>query len=116
MKNLKRFTTPLYLEEFLKGHSSEYVVGWEELKGITKEFLSNTGWHPTYIEQVAGAIRYSKYNFFKKYILRNIAQKNNAQTDTSEDYEYTDWTQVQRILAKVEKAVEEIHKPEKVSS
>lgn len=90
--------------------------GWEELEGITKDFLSRTGWHPTFIDQVAGALRYTKYNFFKRYILRNIAQKNNAQTDTSDDYEYTDWAQVQRILTKVEKAVGETHKSDKVTS
>ncbi|MBD3616300.1 MAG: hypothetical protein HUJ22_06985 [Gracilimonas sp.] len=81
--------------------------GWEELEKITKDFLHKTGWYPSFIEHIAGAIRYSEYNFFKKYIARNIAKRNNAQTNTSEDHEYTDWGQVKRILTKVEKAVAE---------
>jgi menaquinone-dependent protoporphyrinogen oxidase len=84
--------------------------GWAELEEITKGFLSRTSWHPTIIEHVAGAIRYSEFNFFKKYIARNVADKKNAQTNTSEDHEYTDWGQVKRILTKVEKEVAETTK------
>ena len=96
--------------------ANDVPEGWKELDIITKDFLSKTGWHPIFVEQVAGAIRYSKYNWFKKYILRNIAAKNDAQTNTSEDYEYTDWGQVKRILTKIEHAVKEAHSSEKVSS
>ncbi|MCW9705842.1 flavodoxin domain-containing protein [Fodinibius salsisoli] len=76
---------------------------WEELKTITDEFLKVTGWQPDYVEQVAGALRYSKYNFFKKFIMRMIAQKSGGDTDPSKDYEYTDWEQVKAIVAKLEK-------------
>ena len=94
----------------------EEPEGWKELEDITKDFLNRTGWHPTFIDQVAGALRYSKYNYFKKFIMRNIAQKNEAQTDTSEDYEYTDWGQVTRILTKLEEAVSEAKKSKKVTT
>ncbi|SMO62932.1 flavodoxin domain-containing protein [Fodinibius sediminis] len=78
---------------------------WEELKEITSTFLEQTGWHPTHVEQVAGALRYSKYNFLKKFIMRLIAQQNDGDTDTSEDYEYTDWNQVKDILALLENQI-----------
>lgn len=78
---------------------------WEELKKITKQFFDKTKWHPVLTEYVAGALRYSEYNFFKKFIMRLIAQKSSGDTDTSQDYEYTDWDQVKRILPRLEKEV-----------
>lgn len=84
--------------------------GWKELEQITKDFLSRTGWHPTFVAHLAGALRYSKYNFFKKFIMRNIAKNNQAQTDVSEDYEYTDWKEVQQILTNIEQAISEKNK------
>lgn len=78
---------------------------WEELKTITKQFFDKTKWHPALTEYVAGALLYSEYNFFKKFIMRLIAQKNSGDTDTSQDYEYTDWDQVKRILPRLEKEV-----------
>lgn len=78
---------------------------WEELNRITQEFLNETGWNPTFIEQVAGALRYTKYNFFKKFIMRMIAQKTGDSTDTSKDHEYTDWDQVERMITRLERAI-----------
>lgn len=78
---------------------------WEELKTITKKFFDETHWQPQLTEHVAGALRYSKYNFFKKFVMRLIAQKSSGDTDTSQDYEYTDWDQVKNILPRMEKEV-----------
>jgi menaquinone-dependent protoporphyrinogen oxidase len=54
-------------------------------------FLRATGWQPLRIEQVAGALLYSKYGFFKKMLVRSIMKKAGGDTDTSKDYEYTNW-------------------------
>ena len=70
----------------------------EELHEITATFLTDTGWVPVDIEQVAGALLYTKYDFFKKLIMRMIAKKEGHETNTSEDYEYTDWAQVKAFL------------------
>lgn len=75
----------------------------QELEEIAKNFLDKTGWNPTFVEQVAGALRYTKYNFFKKFIMRMIARKNGGSTDTAKDTEYTDWNQVKRLLNQLEK-------------
>lgn len=80
---------------------------WKELEEVTQNFLTKTGWQPNTIEQVAGALRYSKYNFLKRFIMRMIAQKTGGGTDTSEDYEYTDWSQVKGLVTKLEKLVAE---------
>jgi menaquinone-dependent protoporphyrinogen oxidase len=60
-------------------------------------FLRDSGWQPTLIQAVAGALRYSQYNFLVRFVLKRISQKAGGDTDTSRDYEYTDWTVVDHI-------------------
>ena len=48
---------------------------------------------------IAGALMYSKYALPIKWIMQRIAKKSGEDTDTSKDYEYTDWSQVQRYAA-----------------
>ncbi|MGI9205720.1 MAG: flavodoxin domain-containing protein [Woeseiaceae bacterium] len=48
------------------------------------------------VEMIAGALMYSKYSLPMKWLMKSIAGKVGEDTDTSEDYEYTDWEQVRR--------------------
>ncbi len=43
---------------------------------------------------VAGALRYSQYGLLKRVVMRRIAGKESGDTDTSRDYEYTNWDDV----------------------
>ena len=54
-------------------------------------FLEAAGWKPTLVHLVAGALRYTQYDFFKGWILKMIAATKGASTDTSRDHEFTDW-------------------------
>lgn len=54
-------------------------------------FLDVTGWQPTVTHLVAGALRYTQYDFFKCWMLKMIAGYKGASTDTSQDHEFTDW-------------------------
>lgn len=73
---------------------------WRDLRNITKTFLDETHWKPAMVEQVAGALLYTKYDFFKKFIMRMISKKAGGGLDTHTDYEYTDWVQVNEFLSK----------------
>jgi menaquinone-dependent protoporphyrinogen oxidase len=64
---------------------------------LVEEFIARTGWHPQRIELIAGALRYSEYNFLIRFVMQRIAEKEGGDTDTSRDYEYTDWTAVDRF-------------------
>ena len=70
----------------------------KERDEVTAVFLKGTGWKPAYIEQVAGALLYTQYDFFKKLIMRVIAKRHGESTDTSTDYEYTDWEKLKLFL------------------
>jgi menaquinone-dependent protoporphyrinogen oxidase len=61
-------------------------------------FVRETGWRPAYVLPVAGALAYSKYNFFVKLIMKTIARKAGGPTDTSRDYEFTDWAALDRFV------------------
>jgi menaquinone-dependent protoporphyrinogen oxidase len=58
------------------------------------DFLEETGWRPEITATVAGAIRYTNYNFLKKLIIKRIATENGLPTDTTRDHEFTDWDEV----------------------
>jgi len=65
-----------------------------ELETIVERFEESTGWHPGVVKVVAGALPYTRYNFLKRWVLRRIVKKAGGDTDTSRDYEYTDWNDV----------------------
>lgn len=81
--------------------ASDDQASWKELEALTEEFLEHTGWKPRHVAQIAGALRYSQYDFFKKFIMRLIAKKEGGNTDTSHDYEYTDWDKLKAFLDKI---------------
>jgi menaquinone-dependent protoporphyrinogen oxidase len=69
-----------------------------DVKAMIRAFLTETGWRPTRVLLVAGALMYSKYNFLMRFIMKRIARKAGASTDTSRDHEFTDWATVSRVL------------------
>lgn len=52
-------------------------------------------------EMIAGALMYSKYPLPLKWIMKSIARQAGQETDTSKDYEYTDWKQVKQYAEKL---------------
>lgn len=58
------------------------------------EFSERTGWTPTESAAVAGALQYLEYDFMTKLLMRLMMKRGHHPTDTSHDYEYTDWQQV----------------------
>jgi menaquinone-dependent protoporphyrinogen oxidase len=61
-------------------------------------FAAQTGWQPQYALPVAGALAYSKYNVLVRFLMTRIARKAGAPTDTSRDYEFTDWPALDRFV------------------
>lgn len=66
----------------------------EEVAKIAQDFLSETEWSTKTVWHIAGALKYTKYNYFKRLIMRSIAKKEGGSIDTSQDHEYTDWDKV----------------------
>jgi menaquinone-dependent protoporphyrinogen oxidase len=75
-------------------HESEVQ---EEVAATPRRFLSSVGWEPTITKVVAGAVLYTQYGLLKRWMMRRIVAKAGGDTDTSRDYEYTDWADLDRF-------------------
>ena len=70
----------------------------KEVVSCLAEFAKQTGWRPDKVGVFAGALLYTRYGFFKRWIMRKIARsKGSPDLDTSRDYLYTDWESVKRF-------------------
>lgn len=65
-------------------------------RACADQFLAQTGWRPGMVRLVAGALRYTRYNWFVRWMMRRIARKNGGDTDTTRDHVYTDWRRLRR--------------------
>lgn len=85
----------------------------KEAQGYVDQFLDETGWAPNLAETVAGALRYTKYGFVKRFIMKQISKRSGRPTDTSRDFEFTDWHQVRRFT---DRFLQHVASPETASS
>ncbi|MCG8441742.1 MAG: hypothetical protein MI723_08035 [Caulobacterales bacterium] len=60
-------------------------------------FSEQTGWTPGTVHQAAGALRYTQYDFFKRWIMKRIAKEHGLPTQSGGDFEFTDWAALQRF-------------------
>lgn len=72
----------------------------DELKGIAEcadRFQQETGWTPTEIHHIAGAFRFTEYDFFKRWVMRLIAWEKGVKIGPSQELELTDWDALAKI-------------------
>ncbi|MFO1202952.1 MAG: flavodoxin domain-containing protein [Tabrizicola sp.] len=72
---------------------------WAGLRKCLAEFETETGWTPGRVEHVAGAFRFSEYDFFRAWAMRRIADQKGEVVEPGKDKEYTDWAALDRTLA-----------------
>jgi menaquinone-dependent protoporphyrinogen oxidase len=70
----------------------------EEVKAAVEAFCHETGLHPSRIWPVAGALLYREYGVLKRLVLQMIVRRGGGDTDTSRDYDYTDWEALDRFV------------------
>jgi menaquinone-dependent protoporphyrinogen oxidase len=81
--------------------ASRTAGGRAKTQAVVDAFQRKTGWRPSRTELVAGALKYTKYNFVVRFMMRRIAAANGGDVDTSRDYEYTDWGALDRFAAEM---------------
>jgi menaquinone-dependent protoporphyrinogen oxidase len=77
----------------------EHAQSVAQVKSVNERFFAQTGWIPARVENAAGALAYSHYNFVMRFIMQRIARKSGGSTDTSRDHDYTDWAALDRFAA-----------------
>jgi menaquinone-dependent protoporphyrinogen oxidase len=70
-------------------------------RALASGFVKAAGWEPRRIACFAGKLAYTQYGFFIRQMMRFIAWREGAPTDTSRDYEFTDWVAVRRFALDV---------------
>ena len=65
-----------------------------ETNPYINKFLKISNWKPNIIRVFAGKVDYPSYNFFDKYVIKFIMFITKGPTDTSQSYEFTDWSKV----------------------
>lgn len=77
------------------GHDSE---DWKGAEPMLDDLRAATGWTPGQVEQVAGAYVPSKYDFFRRFIMRRIIAAKDPEADLDADKEYTDWRALDIVI------------------
>lgn len=57
--------------------------------------VERTGWQPDRIGLFAGAVKYTQYDALTRLFFKLFSAITTGDTDTSQDYEYTDWDEVE---------------------
>jgi menaquinone-dependent protoporphyrinogen oxidase len=63
------------------------------------KLFERSHWTPQQVGDFAGALKYRKYPWPLRLMMRFIVGMAGGDTDTSRDYEYTDWNAVDRFAA-----------------
>ena len=71
---------------------------WAGLRKCLAAFETDTGWTPGRVEHVAGAFRFTEYDFFRAWAMRRIADQKGEAVEPGKDREYTDWDRLGRAL------------------
>lgn len=69
-----------------------------EARNYPVTLSEQTGWKPNSVLNCAGALKYSEYDFFKRWMLKRIAAAEGGPIDARKDYELTNWTDVKRFV------------------
>ena len=70
-----------------------------DLERIVARFVEDTGWRPDRVAQVAGAFRFTRYDFLKSWAMRWIAARKGQDIDPHSDTEFTDWVALRAVVS-----------------
>ena len=70
------------------------VDDWAGITRCVLKLTETTEWRPGRIAHIAGAFKFTEYDFFKRWAMRRIAREKGIKVDNSEDLEMTDWDQL----------------------
>jgi len=79
----------------------------DEISVVLDRFIETTGWQPRAIIRVAGALAYSRYNLFVRWMMKRIARARGGSTDTSQDHVYTNWAALEHSIFDFVEGVEQ---------
>jgi len=91
---LGAFPNAFFAVSMSASHGGE---GFVRARTYLDAFTARTHWQPRATALFAGALAYTRYPSWMRWMMRFIAGRTGAATDTSRDHEYTDWAAVERF-------------------
>ena len=68
---------------------------------LVQKLFDDTRFDPDVVGMFAGTLAYTRYGWFTKRVMRSISQHEGGETDTTRDWEYTDWEAVDHFASDV---------------
>ena len=62
-----------------------------EAQTFPEKLSMRTGFYASHVHHAAGALKYLENEYFKRCLMRQIAENEGVPVDMSRDYEFTDW-------------------------
>jgi len=72
-----------------------------DVRRFVSTFLNNAGWTPQLTATFGGAMSFTRYNPLLRFFMKRISARAGGSTDTTRDYEMTDWSAVERFAYQV---------------
>jgi menaquinone-dependent protoporphyrinogen oxidase len=78
--------------------ATDDMDGRLEARRMADEFVDESGLKPLVTRCIAGALKYTQYDYFKRLLMRMISKQQGRSTDTSKDTEYTNWDDAEAFV------------------
>jgi menaquinone-dependent protoporphyrinogen oxidase len=69
----------------------------QEAQKYVDAFRRETGWRPRLVRSFTGAVAYTRYAWWFRWYLKLISRRKGLPTDTSRDWDFTEWDEVDRF-------------------
>jgi len=68
-----------------------------EAETVARKFFAATGWTPDEYQLIGGAVKFTQYNPFLRFMIKRMYARRGMTLDTKRNYDYTDWDAVRRF-------------------
>ena len=72
-----------------------------QTNSYARKFLMNSQWRPDHCAVIAGALRYPRYRWYDRFMIKLIMKMSGGETDTRKEVVYTDWEQVANFAREI---------------
>lgn len=83
----------------------DWAEGPKEARKYEASFQQLTGWTPSLVRSLPGALNYTRYGLLTRFIMKMISRRTGRPTDTSRDWDGTDWAAVDRLAVEIDELV-----------
>lgn len=77
--------------------ASDDLSEQSQIQHIVDRYVAEIRWTPLLSANFAGALKYSRYSWWKRWMMKSIARKEGGPTDDHHDYEFTRWEDVDQF-------------------